>query len=85
MYLKKSFIKKTGRTYLSIVHGYRDQDGKSRTKTIKSIGYLDELAKQYDDPIEHFKNLAKQMQQDKVNDFFLNFKIRADAMLEKNF
>lgn len=84
MYLKKSFIKKTGRTYLSIVHGFRDQDGKSRTKTIKSIGYLDELEKQYDDPIEYFKNLAKQMQQEKANDLFLNFKIRADAMLENN-
>ena len=32
-----------GRKYLSIVHGYRDENGKVRKKTIRSLGYLDEL------------------------------------------
>ena len=55
MYLKKAENKKTGRTYLSMVHSYRDKErGHARTKTIEKFGYLDELQKQYDDPISHF-------------------------------
>ncbi len=62
MYLRKSFNKKTGRTYLSIVHGYRDKElKKTRSVVIKSLGYLDELEKEYDDPIAYFTEEAKQM------------------------
>ena len=53
MFLRKNYSKKTGRTYLQIVHGYRDKEGKSKSKVIKSVGYLDELLKEYDDPIAH--------------------------------
>lgn len=50
------------RKYLSIVHGVRDRDsGIVKTKTIKSLGYLDELQKLYPDPIAHFKEVARQM------------------------
>ena len=58
MFLKKSW-NKNGRIFLSIVHGY-SIDGKTRHRTIKALGYLDELEKQYDDPISHFKAIAKQ-------------------------
>ena len=61
MYLKKSYDKKKNRTYLSIIHGYRDKDGKTKSKLIKSLGYLDELQKEYSDPIAHFTALAKSM------------------------
>lgn len=61
MYLRKCTNKKTGRTQLSIVQGYRDASGKSRQKTILPVGYLDVLQKQYDDPIGHFEELARQM------------------------
>ena len=51
-----------GRTYLTIVRGYRDKDtGKSKKKLVKSLGYLDDLKKEYDDPIAHFREVAKQM------------------------
>ena len=53
--------KSNGRTYLSIAHGYRDENGKVRTKTIKSLGYLDVLQKDYPDPIAHFKNVVVEM------------------------
>jgi hypothetical protein len=54
--------KSNGRTYLSIVHGFRDSiSRKVRTKTIKSLGYLDELEKQYRDPVAHFKKIVKEM------------------------
>jgi transposase len=62
MYLQQSRNTKTGRTYLTIVHKYRDKNSKNiRSKTIQSIGYLDELEKEYDDPIAHFTALAKEL------------------------
>jgi len=65
LYLKKSFDKKKNRTYMAIVHGYRDATGKSRTELIQSIGYLDDLQKQYDDPIAHFSAVAKSMDEER--------------------
>ena len=62
MFLRKATNSKTGRTYLSIVHCYWDSDTKkSRTKTIQSLGFLDDLEKEFDDPIAHFTAVAKEM------------------------
>ena len=61
MYLKKSTSSKTGRTQLSIVHGFRDNEGKVRQKTIQTLGFLDVLEKEYEDPIAHFETLARKM------------------------
>ncbi|BEP29561.1 IS1634 family transposase [Helicovermis profundi] len=62
MYLRKIKQKKSGRTYLSIVESYRDKETKKpRSRTIQSLGYLDELYKDYTDPIEHFENIVKEM------------------------
>jgi len=61
MNLKRS-PRKNGRVYLSIVHPYRD--GKRvRTKTIMSLGYLDELEKTYDDPIAHFEKIKDELEE----------------------
>jgi len=57
MFLKKSIS--NGKVYLSFVQGYR-KDGKSKQKTIEKIGYLEDLEKIYDDPITHFKAIAKE-------------------------
>ena len=57
MFLKKSVS--NGRVFLSLVQGYRE-NGKVKHKTIETIGYLDELEKVYDDPIAHFKSVAKE-------------------------
>ena len=68
MYLKKS-KRGSGRIYLSIADGYRDKErGHSRTVTIKSLGYLDELQKQYDDPIAHFEQEVRKMNEQKAAD-----------------
>ena len=56
-----SVYKVRDRTYLAIKKGYRNAAGKSTKKTIKSLGYLDELEKQYPDPIAHFREVARQM------------------------
>lgn len=63
MFLRKNHNHKTGRTQLAIVHGYRDAQGKPRHKTMLNIGYLDVVAKEYEDPIAHFEEIARQMTQ----------------------
>jgi transposase len=83
MFLKKTFQKRTGRIYLSIAHGYRTPDKKSRTKTIKSIGYLDELEKEYGDPIAHFTALAKQMNSERESDNSIHVTLHSGEQLEK--
>ena len=68
MYLKKN-KRSSGRVYLSIADGYRDKNrGHSRTKNIESLGYLDELQKQYDDPIAYFEQEIKKMNEHKAAD-----------------
>lgn len=65
MYLKKNKTR-SGRIHLSIVDTYYDKTrGHSRTKTIESIGYLDELEKQYVDPISFYTKRAKQLNAEK--------------------
>jgi len=60
MYLQVG--KSNGRPYLSIVQGYRDPVTKQvRHKTVKSLGYLDQLAKEYPDPIAHFRGVVEEM------------------------
>lgn len=69
MYLQQNKNKTTGRTYLSIVHKYRDKTTKNiRSKTIQSIGYLDVLEKEYHDPIQHFTTIAKKMDDQRKQD-----------------
>ena len=64
MFLKQTFIKKTGRIYLSMARSFRDKEkGYARTKTIESFGYLDELQKVFDDPITHFKQVVEEKNQ----------------------
>jgi hypothetical protein len=51
-----------GRKYLSIVQGYRDPlTKKVRHKTVKSLGYLDDLAKEHEDPVAHFRAVVEEM------------------------
>ena len=66
MYLRKANDKRTGRTYLSIVHGYRDMEGKSKTKVIHALGYLDELKKTHEDPVAYFTAVAKEMEVERL-------------------
>lgn len=64
MHLKKT--NKNGRIYLSITDSYYDKQKKcSRSKTIESFGYLDELEKIYEDPIDHFTKRVEQLRAEK--------------------
>ncbi len=69
MFVKKSIS--NGRIFLVYAQGYRI-NGKVRHKTIEKIGYLDDLKKQFDDPISHFKELAKQMSKEDINTLTIN-------------
>lgn len=67
MHLKKVKTP-NGRIYLSITDSYYDKQRKtSRSKTIESLGYLDELEKQYDDPIAYFTKRVEQLKIEKNN------------------
>ena len=83
MFLRQSHNKKTDRIYLSIVHGYRDNDGKSKSKVVKSIGYLDDLKKEYDDPITHFTELAASMEKERQTGKKVSIVLESDAQLER--
>ena len=68
MYLKKT-LNRQGRYFLSYVQGYRDETGKVKQKTIENIGFLDDLEKQYNNPIEHFKNLLKEKNNEQIKEY----------------
>ena len=63
MYLRRNLNRKTERTQLAIVQGYRDAQGRARQKTVLKIGYLDVVVEEYEDPIAHFEEVARQMTQ----------------------
>lgn len=83
------FVKQSnshGRIFLAFAQGYRI-NGKVRHKTIEKIGYLDDLKKIYDDPIAHFKEIAKQKNMEQVNEITiknLNTKIIDASSKSKN-
>lgn len=92
MHLKKS-KQKNGRIYLSIVDGFYDkQRGHARTVTIEKIGYLDNLEKQYDDPIAFFTERVEKLKREKAErnapiaiDFAPDEKLELNFTYRKNF
>ena len=54
---------KNGKVYLSIVDGYR-VNGKVKQKVFQKLGYLDELEKEFDDPIAHYKIYVNQLKEE---------------------
>lgn len=85
MYLRKSCSH--GKVYLSFVQGYRDETGKVKQKTIKKLGFLDDLKKIYDNPIEYFKEEAKKQTSENINELTiknLSSKLIEDDNSRKN-
>lgn len=82
MYLKKSYRKETGRTYLVLAQKYRDpQTGLSKDRTVRSLGYLDELEKTYEDPIAYFQEEARRLTEEENQSKFVSFEIDMDEAL----
>ena len=68
---------KNGRIHLSVGQGYRDINGKPKSKQVLSFGYLDEFINVYEDPIAHFQEVVRKMNEDangkdKLENFTLN-------------
>ena len=59
MFLKVTKLK-NGKINLSFVEGYRDPATKKvKHKLVENLGYLDEYLDRYEDPIAHFKEIAR--------------------------
>ncbi|AGL00192.1 IS1634 family transposase [Desulfoscipio gibsoniae] len=84
MYLRKTYSKQTGRTYLSIVQGYRNKEGKSKQKTVQKVGYLDELKKEYDDPVAHFTAVAAAMDKERQAAKSVTITIDMTGQIDRN-
>ena len=85
MYLKKSYYKNSGRTYLVLSQKYHDpKTGVSRERTVKSLGYLDELEKTYDDPIAYFKEEARRMTEEEKQNKFVSVQIDMNENLPED-
>lgn len=66
MHLRKTKTSK-GRIYLAIVDSYYDKQRKtSRSKTVESLGYLDDLEKLHTDPIAHYQKRVDELKAKKI-------------------
>jgi len=69
MYLKKVTVKGVTRLYFYESYYEKNEEkgikGLIKQRVIQSLGNLDELKKQYSDPIEHFSELAKRQTEEK--------------------
>jgi len=82
MYLKKSYRKDSGRTYLVIAEKYRNPvTGVATDRTVKSLGYVDELEKEYADPIAHFQEVARKMTEEDAAKKKLTLTVNMDETL----
>ena len=80
-----SIQKRDGREYLSIQKGYWNRETKSRTSTtVKVLGFVDALQKEYDDPIAHLRQVAKDMTANEKAQRHLAIDINMDEELPKN-
>ena len=85
MFLKQS--KSHNKVYLSFVQGYRDKNGKVKQRTVKKLGFLDDLKKEHNDPIAYFKQIAKQKSNEEIREYTiknLNTKIIDNDDAKKN-
>lgn len=84
MYLQKIFDKRRNKTYLSVARGYRDSSGKTKHKTLQYFGAVEDLKEQYDDPIAHFKEVVKKMNdEEKQNNLPITVSINKNEKLEE--
>ena len=80
MHLKKT--RRNGRIYLSVVQNYRE-GGRTRTKTIESIGYVDTLEKTYPDPIAHFQAYVESLnEQRRAQNPPIELRFAADSKID---
>ena len=68
-------------TYLAITESYYDKEKKAtRQKTIMGLGYLEDLKKDYPDPISHFEKVVADMNQELLGGKYRPLQLRADGV-----
>ena len=85
MFLKKTPAKKNNQAdiYLAITESLYDPvSKKTKQKTVKPIGYLSDLKKEFDDPIAHFTQLAKDLTKEKKSQANTTITIDLSEQLE---
>ena len=80
LFLKQAKFK-SGKIYLSIVDGYW-KDGKVKQKVYQKLGYLDDLKKQFDDPIVHYKNYVDELKKEFETKITTTFDLNKDNDFE---
>lgn len=76
LFLKQSKFK-NGKIYLSIVDGYRI-DGKVKQKVYQKLGYLDDLKKQFENPVEYYKNYVENLKKEQITKITTTFDVTKD-------
>lgn len=82
----KSTKQKNGRINLSFVQGYRDPlTSKVKHRVVENLGYLDEYLDRYEDPQEHFREIARirtqQLNEDESEKEYYLGSIYADELM----
>lgn len=88
MFLKTT-KQKNGRINLSLVQGYRDPvTKKTKHKVIENLGYVDEYLDRYEDPIAHFKEVArartKEMQEEEAGKEIFLGSVYTGELMDEN-
>ena len=65
MYLKRTPTK-SGRVSLSAVQAYRDDEGRKRQRTVRTFGFVDELEREFEDPVAHFREVVAEMDAERL-------------------
>lgn len=82
MYLRQ--IKRPKGIYLAIQESVYDSSSKqSRTRTVKSLGYLEDLKEAYPDPIGHFRRVVEGMNAEREASSSASVSIDLSASLDK--
>ena len=69
---------------MSIVHGYRDENGRPKSKVIESIGYLDKLLMDYSDPIAHFERVATELDKQRRDSKTITVSVDMDERVDRS-
>lgn len=76
--------KKTGKTTLSIRRGYRE-NGKVKHSTVQTLGSLEDLKSKFEDPIAHFKEVVRRMnEEERTSNSPISISIDKNERLSEN-
>jgi hypothetical protein len=72
---------RNGREYMYIEKSYRDVNGKVKNKNILTLGYADKYKDEYDNPVAHFREVARKMTEDEEKERKLSITVNMEEEL----